>query len=725
MSVGLSHKFIRNVGLGLLVIIIMVMAGSGIYQASTMDRRLQTLESFRQHLESADAILGNFLEVRGLMTSMIIEEESDLKPLLVKIKGIQKQITTLQQQLPEDKSRELVDAFNDKLGRFRVAAIAYFQELALGTEGEGIRTWGNALIRLETEAHQIGAEFKGFFRQQIRAQNQVIMASADRNRTLVILFGGFGAIIAIFVAFLLHSALAKPIRGLVHVSEAIAEGDLTRRVSSASEDEIGLLADAISAMVDKLRGTVRSIQSSATQVSSTAKELDQYADEVALGADDQTREISSVTLKVMELEAIVTQIDAKVRNLTDSLNESTVSAEEMAANIKAGAILSDRVAETVQNISSSMVEMNSHVSQNLEFLDYLTNSAEQMRQTADELASSSEQVGSKAEESAEIAANVARMAGQEGAEALDQVANETARNREEVVSYRDLIHSLGERSSSIGDILAMIRSVAEQTNLLALNAAIIAAQAGEHGRGFAVVADEIRNLSETTTGQINQIEQVIEGVQGELGTAVNKIDRVIEGANAGMAAVDKARQTINTMIEKSELSEQMARQIARSAAEQRGSSQNIRLEVSRNRDQVGEIKEMIAEQKKGSDQIVSATEDLKDIADRLKSSTREQADGSAIISRTLNETYEFSQEIAAAMNQEHAASKAMVESLQRISGIAENNLNTMKALGNSVDELRSLADQLLPEVRRFQLPDEAFVDHEPDEPPRPEVLQPV
>jgi len=374
-----------------------------------------------------------------------------------------------------------------------------------------------------------------------------------------------------------------------------------------------------------------------------------------------------------------------------------------------------------------MVEMNSHVSQNVEFLDYLSNSAAQMQETAEELASSSEQVGRNAQDSATLAISVAEMAGQQGAQALDKASLETSRNREEIISYRTLIHSLGEKSSSIGDILAMIRSVAEQTNLLALNAAIIAAQAGEHGRGFAVVADEIRNLSETTTGQINQIEQVIEGVQSELGNAVNKIERVIEGADAGIAAVQKARETMDEVVNTSERSGQMVRNIAQSATEQRNNSQNIRLEISRNNDQVAEIKTMIAEQKKGSDQIVAASEDLKDIADRLKTSTREQAEGSAIISRTLSETYEFSQEISVAMAQEHEASKAMVDSLQNISGIAENNLNTMKSLGDSVDQLRDLADRLLPEVSRFQLPEEELEieESDPQQGPESPLLQPV
>ncbi len=127
------------------------------------------------------------------------------------------------------------------------------------------------------------------------------------------------------------------------------------------------------------------------------------------------------------------------------------------------------------------------------------------------------------------------------------------------------INSVKDSASSILKMVSIITSITEQTSLLALNAAIEAAHAGEQGKGFAVVADEIRNLSQKTEENAQNITQAIQAIVNKIYLASEISQTSGESFSEMEQGISKItnsiKETMHNMNELSTLSKNVSQEV--------------------------------------------------------------------------------------------------------------------------------------------------------------------
>lgn len=255
----------------------------------------------------------------------------------------------------------------------------------------------------------------------------------------------------------------------------------------------------------------------------------------------------------------------------------------------------------------------------------LTEASQNLAAAAEELLSVSGNMAASAEETASQARNAGTAAEEvssgvqtisasidEMSASIKEITNATVdsskKNNEALGlagSANEVITTLGESSTDIGNVIKVITSIAQQTNLLALNATIEAARAGEAGKGFAVVANEVKELAKQTAQATEDISKKIETIQGDSQSAVS-----------GIGDISTSIETLNNI----------AGNIAASVEEQAGVTNEVSRVVSESMQavqsiaqNVNEVSEAAANTGAGAQQTQQAAQQLNDIANNLAS----------------------------------------------------------------------------------------------------------
>ena len=255
-----------------------------------------------------------------------------------------------------------------------------------------------------------------------------------------------------------------------------------------------------------------------------------------------------------------------------------------------------------EGITTAADSVNSSSASQMEQLEQTSTAMNEMSVAVDEVAQNAHRASEAAMQAAQEA--------QSGNQTFDTVSISIVNLSRGIEEVSDVINTVGEKTSSIGTVLDVIKDIADQTNLLALNAAIEAARAGEQGRGFAVVADEVRNLANRTQQSTNQIQEVIVSLQHEANNSMEMMMTNREASDLTMQNAKKAQASLHEISNSITVIEDMNTQIATATEEQTLVAGEINQSIVDVNDKARETHSLSASNQEKASELIALSEKL-------------------------------------------------------------------------------------------------------------------
>ncbi len=324
-------------------------------------------------------------------------------------------------------------------------------------------------------------------------------------------------IIALIVTLVvcLQMIVTRPINQTVSMIKDIAqgEGDLTKRLSVKTRDEIGELSHWFNQFIEKLQDLIKEVTENATTVDKASTGFTQLSDSMNTGVEGLASRASSVAGAADNMSTNMTSVAAAMEEASTNINMVATASEEMSSTINEIA----KNAEKARSITDNAVTQTQSASQQV---NELGDAANQIGKVVETITDISEQVNLLA-----LNATIEAARAGEAGKGFAVVANE----------IKDLANQTAEAS---GAIKGQIQGIQTSTNGTVEEISSISEVVMEINTIVATIATAVEEQSATTSEIAENISQASSG-----------IDEVNNNVSEGSAASQQVAQEITEITE--------------------------------------------------------------------------------------------------------------------------------------------------------------------------------
>lgn len=377
----------------------------------------------------------------------------------------------------------------------------------------------------------------GSYEDEFRGAELAIVHTNRQGNTIMAFMLGVCLIGLPLLWWLISRTIARPIRQTVAVLKDISEGegDLTKRLTATSHDEIGDLARYFNEFVEKLQGIISLIAGNVQTVATSASGLTTTATQLASGAAQATTQSAQVAAAAEQTSASMTSMVAATEEMSTNVTTVSAAIEEFTTSVSEVAKSAERAASVAADASQLVDASNTQIHD-------LGNAADQIGKVIEVIQDIAEQTNLLALNATIEAAR----AGESGrgfavvATEVKELAKQTANATEDI---RQRIHAIQGSTNLAVKSMGGISDVIGQVNELSR---IIATAVEEQS----ITTKEIaQNVAQSSSAAQTVAQGVAESASAsqEIARIIVDVDRAAKQAAEGASLTEMSGRELSTV----------------------------------------------------------------------------------------------------------------------------------------------------------------------------------
>ena len=384
--------------------------------------------------------------------------------------------------ISSDKERKLYEAF---AGEWKRYLQVHEQVLAFSRKNENDK----AKALLESDSRKLFASSSATLLKLVDLNHQGGIAEGVTSnkayttaRNSMVVAAVVGLALALAAAFWIIRSIMGPLRQALAAADRVAAGDLTGKVNVASNDEAGLVLQALDRMQNNLSSVISNVRANSESVATASAQI-------AQGNLDLSQRTEEQASALQQTAATMEQLSTTVRNNTDSAKQANQLAQGASAIAAQGGEVVGKVVNTMQGISDSSRKIG-------DIIGVIDGIAFQTNILALNAAVEAARAGEQGRGFAVVASEVRSLA-QRSAEAAKEIKSLIDRSVEQVEQGTVLVDQAGK---TMGEIVGSIQRVSDIV-------AEITSAGIEQSSGISQVGDAIGQMDQVTQQNAALVEE--------------------------------------------------------------------------------------------------------------------------------------------------------------------------------------------------------------------------